>query len=122
MADLHAEIIRTEAEFCALAREEGVRAAFLRFAAPDAVILRDHRLHRGHAGIAAYYDRHGPAIVRLEWKPEVVEVAGSGDLAYTYGPFTCTLRDDAGRESAFDGVFHTVWKRQPDGRWRFVWD
>jgi ketosteroid isomerase-like protein len=122
VSDAQAEIVRVEAEFCALAREQGVRAAFLRFAAPDAVILRDGALHRGQAGIAAYYDRHGPGIVRLDWKPDLVEVAASGDFAYTYGAFTCTLRDDSGKESAFSGVFHTVWKRQPDGSWRFVWD
>ena len=24
--------------------------------------------------------------------------------------------------SSEEGVFHTVWKRQPDGSWKFVWD
>ena len=30
--------------------------------------------------------------------------------------------DSTGTTVADAGIFHTVWKIQPDGTWRFVWD
>jgi ketosteroid isomerase-like protein len=29
---------------------------------------------------------------------------------------------EAGEVGEYQGVFHTVWKRQPDGTWKYVWD
>ena len=58
----------------------------------------------------------------LVWKPDYVDVSESGDLAYTYGKYTFTSRDSTGRKVVSKGIFHTVWKRQEDGSWKFVWD
>ena len=58
----------------------------------------------------------------LKWKPDFVDVAASGDLGYTYGHYTYSYIDSTGKAAEDKGIFHTVWKRQPDGNWRFVWD
>ncbi|MBL7111012.1 MAG: DUF4440 domain-containing protein [Bacteroidales bacterium] len=58
----------------------------------------------------------------LVWEPEFVDVEESGDLGYTYGSFVFTAKDSTGNDIESKGVFHTVWKRQADGEWRFVWD
>ena len=46
----------------------------------------------------------------------------SRDLGYTYGHYTFSYIDSGGNKIENKGVFHTVWKRQSDGTWRFVWD
>jgi len=43
-------------------------------------------------------------------------------MAYTYGKYTMTIIDSAGESKVSNGIFHTVWKKQKDGSWKFVWD
>jgi len=58
---------------------------------------------------------------RLTWKAERVEVAASGDLAYSYGPWEQTeLRDGSPRVNR--GIYVAVWKKQSDGSWKVLVD
>ncbi len=120
--DLIVEISETERRFAAMATEKGVKEAFLAFAANDAVINRNNRIYTGKAGIAEYYDSQNLKNIRLEWKPEYIDVSQSGDMAWTYGNYTFSADSEEGEKIEADGVFHTVWKRQDDGSWKFVWD
>jgi ketosteroid isomerase-like protein len=114
------EIIQTEQDFANMAREEGIEKAFTTFADDDAVLLRNDDLVIGKQAIAALYK--GQNSKGLSWKPDFVEVSKSGDLGYTYGRYRFTTIDSLGQTQVQTGVFHTVWKRQEDGAWRFVWD
>jgi ketosteroid isomerase-like protein len=117
------EIIETEAQFAQMAGEVGIREAFLSFAAEDAVLMRNDSLVIGKEGIARYLNAEGPSgDISLTWKPDFVDVSASGDLGYTYGKFTFSVTDSTGTRMENTGVFHTVWKRQADGSWKFVWD
>ena len=69
-----------------------------------------------------YFKKQNLKDVELEWLPDFIDVAKSGDLAYTYGKYTFSSKDTTGAIVKSDGVFHTVWKRQSDGTWKFVWD
>jgi ketosteroid isomerase-like protein len=116
------EVRDAEAAFAAMVRERGVGEAFLHFAAADAVLNRNDRLIKGKPAIREYFAGQTLRDVKLEWTPEFVDVSASGDLAYTYGPYTFSAKDAEGKPVAAEGIFHTVWKRQPDGVWKFVWD
>lgn len=118
------EILKTEQEFNDYAQKEGIPKAFLAFAADDAVLMRNDSVIIGKSSIANYFNQKKSASnkANLVWKPDFVEVAASGDLGYTYGKYTYTTTDSTGNEHIYTGVFHTVWRKQPDGRWRFVWD
>lgn len=115
------ELFAVEKEFCAMAQSEGVQVAFVHFAADSAVILRKGKLLKGKEAIRRQYSsfQHGD---KLAWSPDFAEVSASGELGYTYGKFTYTSTDSVGHTTQSAGIFHTVWKRQPDGQWRFVWD
>jgi len=115
------EILETERAFSAMAGTDGVSSAFLYYAAEDAVLNRGG-LIIGKDSIARWFDNLTQPDVSLVWEPEFVDVAQSGDLGYTYGSFVFTSKDSSGNDVESKGVFHTVWKRQPDGNWRFVWD
>ena len=47
-----------------------------------------------------------------------VDAAASGDLGYTYGKYQFSAVDSSGQEIKAEGIFHTVWKKQPDGFWK----
>ena len=119
---LKSELFAVEKEFCAMAQKEGVQKAFVYFAADSAVILRNSQLLKGKEAIRLQYASFPQKGSKLEWAPDFADVSASGDLGYTYGRYTLTSTDSIGHTTKNEGVFHTVWKRQPDGQWRFVWD
>ena len=104
------------------AQEAGLKNAFLQYADEFAVIARNNKIIKGKEAIAAYFDQQDFSNIVLTWKPDFVEVASSGDLAYTYGKYYFTRIDSAGHKSTRSGIFHTVWKKQTDGTWKFVYD
>ncbi|MBV6472323.1 MAG: hypothetical protein JPMHGGIA_00578 [Saprospiraceae bacterium] len=116
------EVFDTERAFERRVAGNGMAEAFAHFAADSAVILRGGRLIKGRQAIRAFYDQRVFGNVSLKWEPTHISVSQSGDLAYTYGRYTFTSTDTAGRVHPDTGVFHTVWQRQPDGAWRYVWD
>lgn len=116
------EVRQAEEAFDALAAEQGIKTAFLAFAAEDAVLLRGERLIEGKAAITQYFDQQDLEQVQLRWKPDFIDVAADGSLAYTYGKYTFSAPDSSGQTRESSGMFHTVWKRQPDGSWKFVYD
>ena len=118
------EIIETEQNFAKMAKEKGIQAAFLEYAATDAVLMRNNDLVVGKDSIREYFDNQGTESkdVKLSWKPDFVDVSTAGDLGYSYGHYTLIYPDSSGALIEKHGIFHTVWKRQSDGSWRFVWD
>ena len=118
------EIMDVEGDFAAMAAKEGIPEAFLFYAAEDAVLMRGDQLYIGKQKLEEHFLQINtqPLDASLNWKPDFVDVSVSGDLAYTYGPYTYSYTDSTGNTVEHNGVFHTVWKRQADGSWRFVWD
>lgn len=116
------EVRDAEKAFNDLAAKEGIRTAFVQFADSSAVMLRGNQLIRGKEAIDAYYSNQTLRDVHLSWSPDFVDVAASGDLGYTYGPYSFSAVDTAGQSIESRGYFHTVWRRQSDGSWKFVWD
>ena len=116
------EIVSTEKVFAEMAASDGVAAAFIAFADDSAVMNRNEKIIKGLPEIKAYFETHDYSNVKLQWAPDFVEVSSAGDLAYTYGKYTFSLSDSTGQTQESQGIFHTVWKRQADGSWKFVWD
>ncbi|MFH4965791.1 nuclear transport factor 2 family protein [Gaetbulibacter sp. M235] len=114
------EIIDAELNFCKTAEKEGMNVAFLAFVADDGILLRNDKLIKGKDNIKVYLKNSNTK--GLSWKPDFVDVSSSGDLGYTYGSYTFKYKDSLGNDLENKGVFHTVWKRQQDGSWKFVWD
>jgi len=122
MDNLRLEIMDVEQQFANMAAKKGVSEAFIYFAAEDAVIMRNSRVYKGREEIEKYFDSVELKDIRLKWKPDFVDVSLNGEMAYTYGKFEFSAKDKAGKPLKSNGIFHTVWKRQVDGKWKFVWD
>lgn len=119
---LREEVLEADRGFdAAVAR--GDRAAFSALVATDAVFLGT-TTSRGRPAVVESW---GPLLdqdgsVSLRWSPETAVVAASGDLAYTLGAYRLERRDADGRVEAATGDYVTVWRRDPDGRWRAIVD
>ena len=114
-----AEIVQAEKDFAQRAKEKGAADAFYTFADDSAVIKRGSQVIKGKDAIKEFYKKQ-PASGELQWSPDFADA--SGDLGYTYGKFTFSLKDSTGKLNEVHGIFHTVWKRQKDGNWKFVFD
>ncbi len=116
------EIFATEQAFAEKAQKEGLLSAFSFYAADDAVINFNDNLIQGKIEIKKHYQGKKYEKVSLEWAPDFVDVSASCDLGYTYGKYIYKTIDSTGKQVSFKGIFHTVWKKQSNGSWRFVWD
>jgi ketosteroid isomerase-like protein len=58
----------------------------------------------------------------ITWTPEQAVVAKSGDIGYTTGMNEFTIPDSTGKTTKLPGRYLTVWRKEPDGRWRCVLD
>lgn len=117
------EIVETERQFAKMAKEKGISEAFLHFAADEAVLFREGELVQGKQAMREWFDnRPNRPDATLSWEPSFVDVSADGSLGYTYGPYSYSYSDSTGQQQTSKGYFHTVWKRQPDGQWKFVWD
>lgn len=120
---LKAEVFKAEDDFKNMAQSKGIQAAFYAFADSNAVIKRDNdSLIKGREAIKAFFGDAKYKTASVNWKPEFVDVSADGTLAYTYGKYVWTAADSLGNKQDYKGRFHTVWKKQKDGSWKFVWD
>jgi ketosteroid isomerase-like protein len=116
------EILETEKAFVNLVKEKGIKVAFLMYASENAVLNRGNKLIKGKKAIEEYYENYKYPLARLEWEPDFIDVSDSGDLGYSYGQYKFEATDVSGKVIKDTGTFHTVWKRQSNGEWRYVWD
>ena len=112
--DLQAQVRRTEIAFAKTMADRD-HAAFASFLADETVFL-GRRTLRGKEEVKtawkAYYD--GPQ-APFSWEPDQIQVLDSGTLALSSGP----VRDPSGKRV---GTFNSIWRREPDGKWKVVID
>ena len=107
-----APVIAAERAFTADAAARGWIPAFRAFVAPDGVIL-----HPDPVNAAAFYGATPDDGDRtLAWWPEYAGIARSGDFGFTTGPVTL------GADPRVPLHYFTVWRRQPDGAWKWIFD
>ena len=101
-----------ETAFAAHSMRADMRVAFLANFADDGVFVRS-----GWTRSNDYLrDRPAPPIV-LDWRPQYVEVAASGELGLSTGPSKITSRTDAAAAPAY-GQFVSIWRRAPGEPWK----
>jgi len=118
---LKQELVRTEAEFFQQALERGFNAGLHAFMAEEAFIANSLTLGRDAQAerLGSEQPRKSRANI-IRWRPLRADVADSGDLGYTWG----VAESGATKEGPFKpyGIYVTIWRRQPDGKWKFVYD
>ena len=110
--------VRTaDLDFSARSQKYGAEQAFREFAAADGAQIGTARseITCGRDAVAQSVAPLGPGA--LIWAPRVADAAPSGDLAFTSGDAIIHI----GKDTSYSNYL-TVWKRQADGKWRFVAD
>ncbi len=97
----------------------GVRPAFLKNLADDAIVFAP-----GPVRYAEFVKAHpasgDPMATLLEWGPQVGAVSRAGDLGFTTGP-SRTSKRAAPNGPASHGYFFSIWSRE-SGAWRVILD
>ena len=116
-------IRQVEKDFEKMASEKGIAEAFWFYADSNAVIKRQNdTLIHGKEAIKSYYSNDYYKTASVKWWPDFIESSSDGSMAYTYGNYTWHFKDSSGKVNESNGVFHTVWKKQKDGSWKYDWD
>jgi len=105
-----AEIEKAERAFAADGLALGVRDSFLKHMADDAIVFRPGPV----SAKALYESRPSSRTLKLEWWPQKVVIARSGDLGLSVGPSAVN-----GKRG---GYYATIWRKGPDGRWKWIYD
>jgi hypothetical protein len=103
-------VVAAERAFAADGLALGIRDSFLKHATAEAIVFAPDPV-RAHAFYGARPSTKGPPLV---WWPLWAGISRSGDLGFTTGPATYD-----GKPS---GWYFTVWARQADGSWKWVYD
>ena len=115
VADLAADLRATEEAFARTMADRD-HQAFASFLAEETVFFGRRGEIRGSEAVAAawksYYE--GPQ-APFSWQPETATVLDSRTLGLTSGP---VFAPDGSRI----GTFNSVWRREPDGTWKVVFD
>jgi ketosteroid isomerase-like protein len=102
--------VEAERAFAAAAQTDGQWTAFRAFAAPDGVMFTPQQVNAQE-----WLKGRADPPQSVMWWPAEAWVSCDGTTALTTGPW---LR--GGGKSA--GYFTTVWRRQPDGSWKWLLD
>ncbi len=110
--DATASLAAAETAFAAHSVREDMRAAFLAAFADDGVFVRD-----GWTVSNAYLAKQPAPPIVLDWRPKYVEVAASGELGLSTGPWKITSKAKPDAPPSY-GQFVSIWRRAPGGPWK----
>jgi ketosteroid isomerase-like protein len=118
-----AAIIKADKAFNQSVADRDLRR-FLSLVAEDATFSggTPNEIHGRDAvgkGWAPMFEPGGPT---LTWTPTKGEVLAGGDLGYTVGIWERRARGQDGTLKVTHGNYLTVWRKDPDGAWRAVYD
>jgi ketosteroid isomerase-like protein len=109
-------LVQAERDFARTAGAKGTKDAFLAFAADDGIVFR-----RTAVNAKQTWSQAQPSTGLLSWQPVFADVSRAGDLGYTTGPWEFRVQA-TDKEPAGQGQYMTIWKKQPDGHWKFALD
>lgn len=112
------ELQIVDSEFSDYSKQYGMRKAFLEYIDDDGVMMKDQSLPIKGARAIDLISSMNDSTVTMTWEPEGGEIAASGELGYTYGIYEMRDREN----NVQRGTYVTIWKKQKDGKWKFVLD
>jgi ketosteroid isomerase-like protein len=114
-AALSRQVFVAESSFAASMVNRDLEA-FAAFVSPEAIFFGDTTVMRGRRAVLdGWRGFFVKPTAPFSWKPDVIEVLPSGNLAISNGP----VFDPAGKRV---GSFSSIWRREPDGSWRIIFD
>ena len=109
-----AQVVAAERAFAADFPAMGLAGSFSKWSTPDAIVIAGGQARTTTELFAGAPMTRQPGEPLIEWWPVFAGISMSGDLGFTTGP--------AAQDGDRYGHYFTVWRRQPDGRWLWVYD
>ena len=114
------ELVNTDKAFSNLSKEKGAKEAFIQFAAEEVIkpnpnrqpIVGKEALIKSFEGTKQDFE--------LTWEPLKADV--DGNIGYTFGNYFLKTRTADLRDTTLYGNYVSIWKKQPDGTWKYVLD
>jgi ketosteroid isomerase-like protein len=113
-------LVETERAFSRTSEEKGIRESFAEFIAEDGILFRPDPV-AGKKWMQEHPLPRSDKRPLLTWQPIFAGISRAGDMGYTTGPWQYKNDIKDAKPVAF-GDFMTVWKKQPDGHWKFAVD
>ncbi|HMO62598.1 MAG TPA: hypothetical protein PKC39_09325 [Ferruginibacter sp.] len=117
IAAIKAEVMDTDREFSKYSELKGLRAAFTQYIDSNGILLRPGIVPLVEGNAMDFISQSDDSGFVMTWEPRSATLAASGDLAFTYGIYS--LKENSS-DSIEYGTYVTIWKKQPDGSWKFV--
>jgi ketosteroid isomerase-like protein len=109
-------IVDSELAFARFTAEHGIKEGFLAFLGTESIVFRP-----GPVSGRDFYSQVAVSPALLTWYPVAADIAGSGELGYTTGPYEYfKTKDD--KTAAASGHYVTIWNQSADGTWKAALD
>lgn len=108
-------LVAAERAFASAAASEGTRAAFLQFLAGDSILFRPEPVDG-----QTWFQQQPANPGLLSWRPEFAEMAASGDMGYTTGPWN--FRGQSDESPVQFGQYVSIWRRGQHSPWKVALD
>ena len=118
-AAVKATLMEMDRAFSKMSEISGMKTAFMQYIDSNGVLLRPGTLPLIGGNAIDYISQGNDSSYIMTWDPNGVNVAESGELGYTYGVYSVK---PSGTDTILHGTYVTIWKKQPDGKWKFILD
>ena len=117
MEQARKEIISTDIAFSEFSKKQGMKKAFLEYIDNDGILLRPNTGPIVGANAIDHLSQVNDSSFTLTWEPLNATASISCDLGFSYGIYTLATEDTTTK-----GTYVSIWKKQKDGKWKFVLD
>jgi len=112
--DKVAQLVAVENYFAALAKEKGIRKAFLSVSDANTIVFRP-----GPVAAEEFYKEQPDSAGYLSWQPVYARISKSADWGFTTGPYTFKTNDNS--RTGY-GQYLAFWKKNTKGIWKLALD
>lgn len=109
--------MRVDRDFAAMAKKDGLKAAFLKYMDKDGSFIQPGAMINGGEKVAAGFEGSPPDFM-VDWTPDGGHGSVSGDMAVTTGLYAIS----AGGQQVEKGRYVTVWRKDAAGELKAVMD
>ena len=123
LAEQKLELMDVDRAFSEMSNNKGMKEAFIEYIDSNGVLLRPSNLPIIGANAIDYIIQQNDANYTLTWNPIHAEIAGSGDMGYTYGEYAMQFHKSGTmpfKDTILYGTYVSVWKRQLDKKWKLM--
>lgn len=115
--DYKTALMETDRAFSKLSAQKGMKYAMMQYIDSKGILLRPNALPIAGGDAIDFISQGNDSTYTMTWEPNGGSVAKSGEVGYTYGVYSLKPNN---KDTVLYGTYVSIWKKQPDGKWKFV--